>query len=61
MKVMMTSSDHEALWAWLQSSSGHDDLPVWKRFLADVTYEDPRRDLAAPRIAQLRESLAVPA
>jgi hypothetical protein len=59
--AVMTSSDHEALWAWLQSSSGHDDLPVWKRFLAHVTYEDPRRDLAATRIAQLRESLAIPA
>lgn len=59
--AVMTSGDREALWAWLQSSSGIDDLPVWKRFLSDLNFEDPRRDLAATRVAQLRESLAVPA
>ena len=57
--AVMTSDDREALWAWLQSSSGHDDLPVWKRFLSDLSFDDPRRDLAATRVAQLRESLSV--
>jgi hypothetical protein len=59
--AVMTSDDREALWAWLQSSSGNDDLPVWKRFLSDLSFEDPRTALAATRVAQLRESLAVPA
>jgi len=58
--AVMTSDDREALWAWLQNSSGQDDLPAWKRFLSHVSFEDPRRDLAATRVAQLRESLAVP-
>jgi hypothetical protein len=58
--AVMTSDDREALWAWLQSSSGHDDLPAWKRFLPDLSFDDPRRDLAATRVAQLREGLAVP-
>jgi hypothetical protein len=59
--AVMTSDDHEALWAWLQSSSGQDDLPAWKRFVSALNFEDPRRDLAAARIAHLRESLAMPA
>ena len=57
--AVMTSEDREALWGWLQTDSGHDDLPVWKRFLSDLSFDDPRRDLAAARIAQLRESLSV--
>jgi GAF domain len=56
--AVMTSDDREARWAWLQSSSGHDDLTVWKRFLSDLSFDDPRRDLAATRVAQLRESLS---
>lgn len=57
--AVMTGDDREALWAWLQSGSGHDDLPVWKRFLSDLSFDDPRRDLAATRAAQLRQSLGV--
>jgi hypothetical protein len=55
----MTSDDREALWGWLQSSSGQDDLPVWKRFLSDLSFDDPRRDLAATCVARLRESASV--
>ena len=57
--AVMTSDDREALWAWLQNVAGHDDLPVWKRFLSNLSFDDPRRDLAATRVAQLRESLGV--
>jgi hypothetical protein len=57
--AVMTSDDHEALWAWLQSSSGHDDLAVWKRFLSGLAFGDPRRDLAATRLAKLRGRLAI--
>lgn len=59
--AVMSSDDREARWAWLQSSSGHDDLPAWKRFLSDVSFQDPRRGLAATRVTELRASLAVPA
>ena len=27
----MNAGDREALWAWVQCSSGRDDLPAWKR------------------------------
>jgi hypothetical protein len=54
----MMCEDREALWAWLQTGSGQDDLPAWKRFLSDLPFEDPRRALAASRLVQLRNSLA---
>jgi hypothetical protein len=56
--AVMTSGDREALWAWLESASGRDDLPAWKRFLADLDFADPRRPLAASRLARLRVALA---
>jgi hypothetical protein len=56
--AVMTSEDREAVWAWLQSSSGRDDLPAWKRFISELGFDDPRRDLAATRLAKLREALA---
>lgn len=52
--AVMTAEDQEALWAWLQSSSGLDDLPVWTRLLAQLDFEDPRRSLAATQIRSLR-------
>jgi hypothetical protein len=58
-RAVMTTDDREALWAWLESSGGHDDFPAWKRFLSDVAFDDPRRALAASRVAQLRERLAI--
>jgi hypothetical protein len=58
-RAVMAADDREALWAWLESRSGHDDMPAWKRFLADLDFDDPRRALAASRLAQLRESLVV--
>jgi hypothetical protein len=58
-RAVMTSDDQEALWAWLQCSSGHDDLPAWKRFLGGVSSSDPRRGLAAAHLAQLRESFSI--
>jgi hypothetical protein len=45
-RAVMTCDDREALWVWLQSGSGRDDLPAWKRFLSDLPFEDPRRALA---------------
>jgi hypothetical protein len=58
-QAVMTSDDTEALWAWTQSSSGHDDLAAWKRLLANLDYRDPRRSLAASRVGALRSAYAV--
>jgi hypothetical protein len=54
----MTCGDREALWAWLQTPSGSEDAPAWKRLLAGLDAEDGRRALAASRLARLRASLA---
>jgi hypothetical protein len=56
--AVMTADDDEALWAWLQCPSGRDDLPAWKRLLADLDFRDPRRSLAAAQVGLLREALA---
>lgn len=57
--AVMTSGDREALWAWLESRSGCDDAPAWKRFLADLEFADPRRSLAVSRLAGLRNALTI--
>jgi hypothetical protein len=55
---VMTSDDREALWAWLQSPAGRDDLPAWKALLTHLDYRDPRRSRAAARVGHLRSALA---
>jgi hypothetical protein len=57
--AVMASGDPEALWAWLGSASGRDDALAWKRFAVDVDFLDPRRSLAASRIAGLGDSRAL--
>jgi hypothetical protein len=56
--AVMTADDREALWAWLQSPAGRDDLPAWKALLAHLDYRDPRRSRAAARVGHLRSALA---
>jgi hypothetical protein len=51
---VMSAGDQQALWAWLQTGSGAEDLPAWQRFLANLPFQDPRRSLAASRVGQLR-------
>jgi hypothetical protein len=51
---VMSFGDRDALWEWLQTPSGSFDLPAWQRLLANLAFQDPRRSLAASRIAQLR-------
>jgi hypothetical protein len=53
-QAVMTADDDDALWAWVQSVSGREDLPAWKRLLAHVGFRDPRRSLAAAQVASLR-------
>jgi hypothetical protein len=51
---VMSAGDQDALWAWLQTASGARDGPAWRRLLSNLAFNDPRRSLAAARIAQLR-------
>ncbi|MBV8710400.1 MAG: hypothetical protein JOY56_01385 [Solirubrobacterales bacterium] len=51
---VMTAGDEDALWAWLQTASGARDGPAWRRLLSSLAFHDPRRSLAASRIAELR-------
>jgi len=58
-QAIMTSDDGRALWAWVQTPSGADDLLAWKRLLGDLAFADPRRSLAGARVASLRDEVAV--
>jgi hypothetical protein len=51
---VMSSGDVEALWEWVQTPSGDHDLAAWQRLLANLPFQDPRRSLAASRLANLR-------
>jgi GAF domain-containing protein len=57
---VMSADDGDALWAWVQCSSGRDDLPAWKRLLTHLDFRDPRRSLAAARVRSLRVAFATP-
>ncbi len=51
---VLSAGDQEALWGWLQTTSGARDVAAWRRLLANLPFADPRRSLAASRIARLR-------
>jgi hypothetical protein len=53
-QAVITSDDAEALWAWVSSKSGEQDLVAWRRLLAALDYTDARRSLAVARTAALR-------
>jgi hypothetical protein len=55
MRQSVSAGDQDALWAWLQTVTGGHDLAAWQRLLANLVFQDPRRSLAASRIAQLRD------
>jgi hypothetical protein len=55
-QAVMTSDDAEALWAWVQTRTGEDDLGAWKRLLTHLEFRDPRRSLAAARVGELRRA-----
>ena len=59
-RAVMASDDIEALWAWLTTPSGEDDMQAWKRFLSSVPHDDGRRGLAAARLERLRSLFGVP-
>jgi hypothetical protein len=51
---VITSEDADALWMWVRSPSGENDLVAWLRLLAALDYTDARRGLAVARTAALR-------
>ena len=53
--AVMTGGDREALWAWVQSPAGSDDLGAWKHALSGLDFKDPRRSQAAAQLGRLRE------
>jgi hypothetical protein len=57
-QAVMTANDSDALWAWVNSPSGSDDLGAWKRLLSGLEFRDPRRSLCASRVGELRRALA---
>jgi hypothetical protein len=58
-QAVLTSEDDDVLWAWLQTPSGRDDLPAWKRLLTGLDFHDPRRSLAAAQVRSLRDAYTV--
>jgi hypothetical protein len=59
-RAVVASEDIDALWTWLRSPSGEDDIQGWKRFLSSLPHEDGRRGLAAARLERLRPLFGVP-
>jgi hypothetical protein len=57
-QAVMTADDDDALWAWVQSHGGNDDLAAWKRLLSHLEFHDERRSLAAATVASLRSAYA---
>jgi hypothetical protein len=57
-QAVMTSDDADALWAWVHSPTGADDMAAWKRLLVQLDFRDPRRSLCAARIGELRRALS---
>jgi hypothetical protein len=55
-QAVMTADDPEALWAWVHTLTGEDDLPAWKRLLTQLEFRDPRRSLCAARVGELRRA-----
>ncbi len=55
--AVLTGGDAEALWAWVQCSSGERDLLAWNRLLGLLPVDDPRHSRAAARTRSLREAL----
>jgi len=56
-QAVMTADDPDALWAWVHTSDGEEDLAAWKRLLSQLSYRDPRRSLCAARVTELRATL----
>jgi hypothetical protein len=58
-RAAVTCDNAEALWNWLNTPSGQDDIPAWKRLLTIIPHNDGRRALAGARLDRLRPQFAV--
>src|SRR5262249_54656608 len=47
-QAVMTAEDADALWAWVHTPSGEDDLGAWKRLLAQLEFR-ARAAVGVPR------------
>jgi hypothetical protein len=56
-QAVVSSDDPDALWAWVNSTSGRDDLVALKRLLSQLEFRDPRRSLCVARAGELRRSI----
>jgi GAF domain len=56
-QAVLTSDDSDALWTWVLTPTGSDDIAAWKRLLAQLEFRDPRRSLCAARLGELRRAL----
>jgi GAF domain-containing protein len=56
-QAVLTADDPDAVWAWVHSPGGEDDVNAWKRLLGQLEFRDPRRSLCATRVAELRAAL----
>ena len=52
-QAVMTADDTEALWAWVHTRTGSDDLGAWKRLLTQLEFRDPRRAQCAAQVGEL--------
>jgi hypothetical protein len=55
-QAVLTADDAEAVWAWVHTLTGSDDLGAWKRLLTQLEFRDPRRALCAARLGELRRA-----
>ena len=55
-QAVMTADDVEALWAWVHTHTGADDLGAWKRLLSQLEFRDPRRAQCAAQVGELRRA-----
>jgi hypothetical protein len=55
-QAVMTADDTEALWAWVHTLTGAEDLGAWKRLLTQLEFRDPRRAQCAAQVGELRRA-----
>ncbi|HZL06185.1 MAG TPA: transcriptional regulator, partial [Coriobacteriia bacterium] len=58
--AVLTSDDCDAMWHWVQTSSGDQDLMAWSRLLGALPYDDARRPKVAAHLGALRQELQTP-
>lgn len=59
-QAVLASDDADALWSWVSSDAGEDDLVAWRRLLPKLPVRDRRRPFALARTEALRVDLTRP-